>query len=125
MLGRLQITNFKATGLAGEFEYYTCIFTLKGDAGGPLFAEFKETAADSKDTVRQECVDAKPNGSGDEDVKSDLAGCDKPKELSRNWYVLVGVVSFGTRVCGEEIPVAYTRVSGYLEWIAYVTGRHG
>jgi len=71
-------------------------------------------------------VEAKPNGSGDDDDDLKLAACDLPnKELSRKWYLFVGVVSFGSRVCGEDIPVAYTRVSAYLEWIAYVTGRHG
>ncbi len=99
---------------------------MQGDAGGPLFTEFKESAEGSKDPAKQECVEAKPNGSNDDDLKNQAVACDKPKELARKWYVLVGVVSFGTTVCGEDIPVAYTRVtSGYLEWIAYVTGRHG
>ncbi|ODN01679.1 Chymotrypsin BI [Orchesella cincta] len=97
-----------------------------GDAGGPLFADFKETADGTKEPIKQECVDARPNGSSDDDddLKNQPA-CDRPKELSKKWYVLVGVVSFGTKVCGEDIPVAYSRVSAYLEWIAYVTGRHG
>lgn len=74
---------------------------------------------------RHDCVEAKPNGSNDGDKKIEPV-CDSPiKELPRKWYVFVGIVSFGAQVCGDPIPVAYTRVAGHLEWIAYVTGRHG
>lgn len=32
-------------------------------------------------------------------------------------YVQVGLVSYGSNVCGNEIPVIYTRVSEFVEWI--------
>ena len=32
-------------------------------------------------------------------------------------YMLVGVVSSGTKYCGIGAPAVYTRVSNYIEWI--------
>ena len=33
------------------------------------------------------------------------------------WYQ-VGLVSFGTSKCGEGEPGVYTKIEGYLDWIA-------
>jgi len=110
-----------------------------GDAGAPLFAEFAENINSVGDDGSQaedlnkagssshECVNAKANGSG-VSVKNPFAkdtACQRPKDSNEKWYVLVGVLSFGSTVCGTETPVVYTRVTAYLQWIAYVTGRHG
>lgn len=39
-------------------------------------------------------------------------------ELSRGRYVLLGIVSFGPRLCGlSNFPGVYTQVSSYIEWI--------
>ena len=43
---------------------------------------------------------------------SDIRG----DEVSPPWY-LIGVVSFGSKYCGNGKPGVYTRVSHYKEWI--------
>jgi hypothetical protein len=114
--------------------YSTCSRIL----GGPLFAEFAENYKSGGDessgtdlnkagSSSHECVNAKANGNGStvkQPFQSDTA-CQRPKDYDEQWYVLVGVLSFGSTVCGTEVPVVYTRVTAYLQWIAYITGRHG
>ena len=36
--------------------------------------------------------------------------------IVRPWYLL-GIVSFGSKVCGNGRPSVYTRVSQYVDWI--------
>jgi len=116
-----------------EFEFES---PCHGDSGGPLFAEFAEDQNANGETggsnlnqagsSSHECVNAKANGaSSSETAKNQDTACQRPKDSNQKWYVQVGVLSFGSRVCGQEIPVAYTRVTAYLQWIAYITGRHG
>ena len=45
---------------------------------------------------------------------SDLINGTDGKE--RKWQ-LVGIVSFGSKTCGDGKPGVYTRVSQYLPWI--------
>ena len=42
--------------------------------------------------------------------RSDLTDNTQP------WYLL-GIVSFGSRECGNGLPAVYTRVSAYRTWI--------
>nr|ATU82416.1 venom S1 protease with CUB domain 6 [Lethocerus distinctifemur] len=42
-----------------------------------------------------------------------------------NRYTLVGIVSFGTRECGNKIPRVNTLVSGHLMWIRKNINAHG
>ena len=37
--------------------------------------------------------------------------------LTSTW-TLIGLVSFGSRHCGGEVPSVLTRVTSYLDWIA-------
>ena len=32
-------------------------------------------------------------------------------------YYQVGIVSYGTKICGQGIPGVYTRVTSFLDWI--------
>ena len=32
-------------------------------------------------------------------------------------YYQIGIVSFGLKNCGSDIPAVYTRVTNYLPWI--------
>jgi len=108
-----------------------------GDSGAPLFAEFAESVngvdEDGKGldlnkagASNHECVNAKQNGASSS-VKQPQpdSACQRPKDSNDRWYVQVGVLSFGSSVCGQDTPVSYTRVTAYLQWIAYITGRHG
>ncbi|XP_021948461.1 ovochymase-1 [Folsomia candida] len=103
-----------------------------GDSGAPLLAEFEEnySEADAIDPNKagasmHDCVNAKQNGAGNPVKQPQDTVCQRPKDKTEKWFVQVGVLSFGSRVCGRRIPVVYTRVTAYLQWIAYITGRHG
>jgi len=108
-----------------------------GDSGGPLFAEFAEILNNADSGVDNpinlnhagpsihECVNAKPNGEGDVTKQHRDTACQRPKDSTSKWYVQVGVLSFGSQVCGHSSPVAFTRVTAYSQWIAYIIGRHG
>ncbi len=72
-----------------------------------------------------DCVNAKENGAGNLVKEQPDTACQRPKDSNSKWFVQVGVLSFGSRVCGHDVPVVYTRVTAYLQWIAYITGRHG
>ena len=39
------------------------------------------------------------------------------RESTNDPWTQVGLVSFGTNVCGRGIPGIYTRVTSYLNWI--------
>jgi len=97
---------------------------LQGDAGSPLFAEFVPSEDHSKNLNKagqsvHRCVLPKRNGVGPS--TSDF-NSSSPHD---KWYVQVGIVSGGASVCGKSTPVVYTRITAYLEWIFYMTGRHG
>ena len=32
-------------------------------------------------------------------------------------YYQVGIVSYGTKICGQGVPGVYTRVTSFLDWI--------
>lgn len=101
-----------------------------GDSGGPLLAEFLENhpedgpSPNKAGSSMHECVNARQNG-GDSIKQPHDTACQRPKDSNEKWYVQVGVLSFGSRVCGQKTPVAYTRITAYLQWIAYITGKHG
>ena len=42
--------------------------------------------------------------------------------LTNSW-TLIGIVSFGSRHCGGQVPTVLTRVSSYLDWIEEETRR--
>lgn len=39
--------------------------------------------------------------------------------------LLVGIVSYGTGICGVGVPDVYTRVSIYYQWIVDNTNENG
>lgn len=41
--------------------------------------------------------------------------------LNENKPILIGIVSFGASVCEGGRPVAFTKVSSYLNWIVGIT----
>ncbi|TMW50890.1 hypothetical protein DOY81_004034 [Sarcophaga bullata] len=65
----------------------------------------------------QMCAGGEP---GEDACKNDSGGplITKQSVDSRDVYVLVGIVSFGSKYCGTPgLPGVYTRVGPYMEWI--------
>jgi hypothetical protein len=53
-----------------------------------------------------DCVNAKQNGGGETLKNPQYNVCNRPKDTNEKWYVQVGVLSFGSRVCGRKLPVS-------------------
>ena len=54
---------------------------------------------------------------GKDSCQGDSGGPLVYREFSTDPWYLVGLVSFGTKDCGNSVPGVYTRVAGYLDWI--------
>lgn len=45
------------------------------------------------------------------------------EDTSDPYYTIVGIVSFGTHTCERGYPVAFTRVTAFLDYITTITGK--
>lgn len=49
-------------------------------------------------------------------MKLFLTGGPLMKSLETHWF-LEGIVSFGPKYCGTNVPGVYTKVAKYMDWI--------
>jgi secreted trypsin-like serine protease len=54
---------------------------------------------------------------GKDSCQGDSGGPLVTRKKSGDWYQ-IGIVSFGTRICGRGSPGVYTRVTSFIHWIA-------
>ena len=55
--------------------------------------------------------------SGVDSCGGDSGGPMVYRAIPDNPYYQVGIVSYGTRICGQGVPGVYTRVTSFLDWI--------
>ena len=55
---------------------------------------------------------------GEDSCNGDSGGPIAYRGLSDNPWYQVGIVSYGTSKCGQGEPGVYTKIEGYLDWIA-------
>ena len=55
--------------------------------------------------------------SGQDSCRGDSGGPLVSRETSDNPWTQIGIVSYGSKQCGDGSPGVYTRVDGYLDWI--------
>ena len=57
------------------------------------------------------------NISGVDSCGGDSGGPLVYRAIADDPYYQVGIVSYGTKICGQGIPGVYTRVTSFLDWI--------
>jgi hypothetical protein len=94
-----------------------------GDSGGPLVARFirKANVANdvpaetTEDGQEHQCVFTKSHRNR---VKQEKGGQRQGTDSDvTEWFVQLGVLSFGSKVCGSGLPAAFTRVTAYMDFI--------
>lgn len=102
-----------------------------GDSGGPLVARFSRppntgeqqngeqvpASTVTTDGQTHQCVYTKSHRDRDTQQQEKA----KPGSEPTDWFVQVGVLSFGSKVCGSGNPPVYTRVTAYLDFIENAT----
>ena len=58
-----------------------------------------------------------PKISGVDSCGGDSGGPLVYRAIADDPYYQVGIVSYGTKICGQGIPGVYTRVTSFLDWI--------